>query len=424
VKILFLTPQLPYPPHKGTTLRNFGLIRALGERHEVSVLSLGDPGDTGNIATLSQNCRVLGVYQAENRASIRRAIDLVASRKPDLVQRLRSDAFTSRLRRVVETERFDVVQIEGLEMTGLWIKALGAGTYLDGSIAVLDDHNAEYRLQETAAAIDLRARRWIGGGYSWLQAKRLRHYERLVSERVDGIITVSPEDQEALRELGVRSPIQVIQNCLDVTRLPFLASPSEREAAEIVFTGTMDYRPNVDAATWFCAEVWPRVLSLVPEARFTIVGRDPSLAVRQLAQQHGVEVTGAVPDVGPFLRRATVYVVPMRMGGGVRFKVLEALAAGLPVVSTTMGATGVDLTPGVHALLADQPDEMALTIVRLFQRPEERLAMAKAGRELVADRFDWAVVIPVLEAFYAQLLEPPKIESNFEHPDESRAAGT
>ncbi|HUE75510.1 MAG TPA: glycosyltransferase, partial [Chloroflexota bacterium] len=247
--------------------------------------------------------------------------------------------------------------------------------------------------------------------------------ERLVSERVDGILTVSPEDQEALRELGVRSPIQVIQNCLDVARLPFQASPSERDAAEIVFTGTMDYRPNVDAATWFCSEVWPRVLSRLPEARFTIVGRDPSPAVRQLAQQHGVEVTGAVPDVGPFLRRATVYVVPMRMGGGVRFKVLEALAAGLPVVSTTMGATGVDLNPGVHALLADQPDEMASTIVRLIQRPEERLSMAKAGRELVAERFDWAVVIPVLEAFYVQLLEPPKIESNFPHPDEFRAAG-
>lgn len=174
----------------------------------------------------------------------------------------------------------------------------------------------------------------------------------------------------------------------------------------MLFTGTMDFRPNVDAVRWFASRVLPSIATQHPGARFEIVGRSPSPAVQTLAMNNpSVVVTGSVEDVRPYMSRATAFVIPMRMGGGVRLKILEALAAGVPVVSTGMGAEGTGLTDGRELLIADIPREFAGATLRLIEDAALRQRVAAAGREAVVQRFEWNRIGPRLLQVYERLKE-------------------
>jgi glycosyltransferase involved in cell wall biosynthesis len=192
----------------------------------------------------------------------------------------------------------------------------------------------------------------------------------------------------------------VVTNGVDTEELRPLAPASE---PYLIFTGTMDFRPNVDAARWFCRNVLPLVRQQTPDTHFYIVGQRPTTEVAALGQQPGVTVTGAVPDVLPYWNRAALCLVPMRMGGGVRLKVLEAMALGRPVVSTAIGCEGIDIIPGHHCAIADDPREFARQIVELLSDRARCQAMAARARELVVERYDWRHLVPRLERFYHEL---------------------
>ena len=174
--------------------------------------------------------------------------------------------------------------------------------------------------------------------------------------------------------------------------------------AALVFTGSMSYRPNVDAALWFADEVLGRVRAQVPEARFFVVGNRPHPRLSALHERDEVQVTGWVPDVAPFLSAATVYVVPMRMGSGTRLKLLQALAAGKAVVSTPTGAQGLDVRDGRELRLAANAEDFAQAVVALLQDPAQREALGRAGREFVRTHYDWAVIAPRLLRVYDQVI--------------------
>jgi glycosyltransferase involved in cell wall biosynthesis len=164
----------------------------------------------------------------------------------------------------------------------------------------------------------------------------------------------------------------------------------------MVFTGTMDYRPNVDATRWFVREVFPRVRRRVPGAEFYVVGANPSPAVRALAEVTGVTVTGAVEDVRPFVAGSRVYVVPLRVGGGTRLKVLEAMASGIPMVSTGLGCEGLEVQPDTHYLRADEPESFAEAVAQILLGERDASAMVKSARRLAEERYDWQVLCPAL----------------------------
>jgi glycosyltransferase involved in cell wall biosynthesis len=397
MRLLFLTPQLPYPADKGTRIRNLGLLRELAGRHEVGVLSFGDPADCASAHELGRICRVLDVLPPPTRPAWRRALAALTDPRPDLARRLESAPFAAALGRAL-AERWDVLQVEGLEMAPYWLAARRAG---EAPPTVYDAHNAEWLLQARMGSTDLTNRRLIGGLYSALQAAKLRRYEGAAVSSADAVAVVSEADAAALDRIGRPRRLAVVPNGVDTARLP--RRSGDGDGRTVLFTGTMDYRPNVDAVAWFVSEVWPRVRASAPSARFRIVGRAATPAVRALAGSPGVEVTGEVDDVAPYFGDAAVYVAPLRIGGGSRLKLLEACAHGVPIVSTSLGAEGIDLVPGRDALLADEPAPFAGAVVGLLRDQASRRRLADAGRALVESRYDWRAVAPRLEALYREL---------------------
>ena len=396
MKVLYLAPQLPWPLDQGARIRNYYLLRALAAEHSVDLLCLDGgrattPATDLDIGPLVELCRRVEVFPAPARRRAARLRTLVRSPLPDLAHRAWQPALARRLRDLLAGEPYDVAQLSSLEMIP-YRRLLAGGRR---PRVVFDDLNAEYQLQRRACLTDLgQPRRWHAALYSAVQWRRLRAYEGRVCREADTVIAVSDTDAAHLRRLAPAARLLVLPNGVDTTafayREPTAESGGPSDAAPtLLFTGTMDYRPNVDAMLWFAEAIWPRLRAAWPGLRCLIVGKAPDARLLAAARrQAGLEVTGAVPDVRPYLARAAVYVVPMRMGSGVRLKVLEAMAAGVPVVSTRMGLEGVAAVPGEHALLAD---------------PALAARLAARARGLVEERYAWTCLAPTLLTLYETL---------------------
>lgn len=396
MRLLFLTPQLPYPPHQGTSIRNWGLISQLSQRHTISLLSFGPEQPLP--APLRERCARVVTVPVPKRSSARRMADLALGRA-DLAQRLWSPAFETALAKWLAAERFDGVQIEGLELAGY--RSVIRSRRIP---FVYDAHNAEHVIQHRAAAADRgRPGRRLAALYSSIQEPRLKALERALCREASGVSAVSDEDASALKALAPELRPAVVPNGIDLSAYD-LPAPVATEPGRVVFTGKMDYRPNVDAVLWFVNEVWPMIRAQAPDATFWIVGQAPTPPVRALDGRDGVHVTGAVADTRPYIAGARVYVAPLRMGGGTRFKLLEALALRRPVVSTRIGAEGFPLRNGRDALLADGPQSFADSVCRLLQDTDLSDKLGATGRALVAARYDWSVIVPTLEALWADIL--------------------
>lgn len=405
MRLLVLCPYPPYPPRSGGALRIYNLLRGLAARHEVWCLTFApDDQAVAGLAPLREYCRVVTVRGLLPRSLARRAVTTLTSPLPDMALRNAAPAYSAALRQLLRAHAFDVVQAASIEMAGygLALRAEVAGAARPA--LVLDEFNAEYVLQRRAALTDLaNPRRLVAAAYSLVQWAKLAAYERRLLRAYDHVLAVSAEDRRALLRLRPSARVSIVPNGVDAAYFQPVASVPP-PGAQLVFTGTLDFRPNVDAVTWFARAVLPLVRAQRPDARFVVVGRSPAPAVRALHDGAGVEVVGEVADVRPAIGAAAVYLVPMRMGGGVRLKLLEALAMQAPVVSTTMGAEGVEgLADGVHLLLADQPAAFADAVLRLLADPALGARLGAAGRALVDARYDWSVIIPALERVYAEV---------------------
>jgi sugar transferase (PEP-CTERM/EpsH1 system associated) len=397
LNLLFLTPQLPHPPRQGTAIRNWGLIRHLAERHTIVLLSFREAGQHVT-PELEAACRRVVTVPAPHRSRADRLGTLLTPHA-DLARRLWSPEFARTLAKAVQDGPADIVHIEGLEMAP-YLAALMSGPRLR---TLYDAHNAEHLLQRRALHTDLRQpARWPAALYSALQLPRLRRFEAETVRRASAVTCVSAEDASALRALAPQCQPIVVPNGIDLADYAVAAAPRANGAPRLVFTGKMDYRPNVDAALWFTDQIWPRVHARWPSAQFVIVGQKPAPRVEALRRRDGVAVTGAVEDVRPYIAGATVYVAPLRMGGGTRFKLLEAMALARPIVSTRLGAEGFAAEDGRELRLADTPEDFAQAVVMLLNNPEEAERLGQAGRAFVRAHYDWATITPRLEAVYVR----------------------
>ena len=399
--ILVLTPQFPYPPHQGTTMRNYNLIAGLAQRHQVHLLSFGQP-DEGQGTPLDRLCRSVHVVRPPQRSMGQRLKDLFLSRQPDMAQRLPSAEFQAKLSAILEREEPDVVEVEGIELAQYLFQVAASRVTGGGPLLVFDDHNAEYVLQQRAFETDVRQpRRWIAAAYSFVQWQRLRGYERRACLAADRVVAVSEPDAEALRRLVPGLEPVVVPNGVDMAfysaSVPPLAAGSGPSRHDLVFTAKMDFRPNVDAVLWFVREVLPLVRQRSPETRFWAVGKDPHPRLAPLQGEPGIVVTGWVEDVRPYIAGAGVYVIPLRIGGGTRLKVLEAMAMGQAIVSTALGCEGFPLVADQELVIADEPAEFAAAVLDLLSDAEYRERIGRAARRFAGSRYDWRNIVPRLE---------------------------
>ncbi len=399
MRLLFLSPQLPWPPVSGARLRVYHLLRAAASAHDVDLLAFSDPEPPAEaLVRLDALCADVALVPAPPpRPPLRRLVATVASPLPDLAERLWSTAMRWRLAARLAERPYAAVQASGLEM----------GRYLldvRGPRRILDEFNVEYRLQQSVARADWRTpASWPGAAYSTVQTAKLKAFEALLCRRADLVLSVSEPDARDLRRLAPGTPVHVVPNGVDTAALPY-HDPAPDPPPNLLFTGSLDYRPNVDAALWFIHAVLPALKATVPNVRFFIVGhRPPPPLVEAGKHDTAIAVTGSVPDLQPYWDQAAVYVLPMRMGGGVRFKALEALALGLPLVSTGFGMQGVQAQDGTHYLQADSPRDFATAVVRLLANHDLRVRLARAGRALAEQRLDWRHVEPRLLAAYQAL---------------------
>lgn len=403
MKVLLLTPQLPYPPHQGTSLRNFHIIRGLAQACEVSLLSFLEPGqsiDAAQIAPLAELCQRIETIPMPQRTTGKRLQQLLATRRPDMAHRLFSPAFNIRLLQMLQAADFDIVQIEGIEMAR-YLPVIRHGS--PRSKIVFDDHNAETELQRRNFLTDLgQPRRWVAAAYSAEQVRRLHKFERWVCQQADWVTAVSQPDKTHLEKFTQgQTPITVIPNSLDVQQ--FQLEEAQAIPSDIVFSGKMDYRPNVDAVLWFVDEVWPQIRQERPSTTFTIVGQKPHARLGRLRNEPGITLTGWVERVEPYLAGAKVFVLPFRVGSGTRLKLIEAMAAGKALVSTAVGAEGFPVEHNRELLLVDDPVEMGTAVLRLLTHPEERQRLGQAAQQF-AQQYDWRVVVPEFLAIYQKLL--------------------
>jgi glycosyltransferase involved in cell wall biosynthesis len=270
-------------------------------------------------------------------------------------------------------------------------------------ISVFDDHNAEYVLQQRAFETDVRQpRHWIEALYSLIQWKKLSRYEATVCRLADRVVAVSEADKATLQRLVPGLDVTVVPNGVDVGYYTSAdIQPLPLPSHSLIFTGKMDFRPNVDAGLWFCQEVLPLVRRRMPDVRFYIVGQSPHRRVLRLTDDPAVTVTGYVDDVRPYIAGACVYVIPLRIGGGTRLKVLEAMAIGKPIVSTSLGCEGFQgLVPGRELSLADTPEEFAQQVIGLLDDASRRERLGQAARRFVEEQYDWRLIVPKLERAY------------------------
>ena len=400
MKILLLTPDLPYPSESGAAIRNMGVIRGLSAAgHRLTLLSFAEHPPDLETNPLFQLCECVHAVQLPRHGKFKRVLRLLASDQADMAFRLASAEFARILRRILQEKAFDLIQFSGIEL-GCYLPLIRADK--KNAKVVYDALNAEAELQRRVAQVD-RAdmRRLPTAVYSSIQSARLTRYERAICREVDAIIAVSDEDRDFLIDHG-GAPARVMPNGISVA--DYQPGPStEREPYQLVFSGKMDYRPNVDAVEWFHSAVFPPVRERCPSTRLVIVGRNPHRRLQSLAADGSVQVTGWVESVQPYLQRATVYVAPLRMGSGTRLKILEAMAAGCAVVSTSIGAAGLNEDALSALTIANDAQTFAQAIVALLEDEGRRRELGSLAQAQVAKHYDWSALIPYLLRVYAEL---------------------
>jgi polysaccharide biosynthesis protein PslH len=402
LQLLSVSPFPPSPPSFGAQRRMQGLLSALARRHSVTALTLVSPTTdrTEVERAMRDYCREVSLVTArDGRGLGKRWTQLRALASPRSFERLSMGlpAFQAELRRLLASRSFDVVLLEFPFLAADVLADLPLGSHRP--IRVLDEHNIEFDLARQQAGREHGLLRRVHNAVNW---PKLQREELDAFRRFDGVAFCSAEDAERARALVPSVNAAVVPNAVDVREFaptPELPRPDGRT---VLFFGAINYFPNVDGILFLLKEVWPLIAASRPSARLKIVGQHPT---REILAFRGprVEVTGRVDDVRPHLASAAVTIVPLRIGGGTRFKILEAMAMGRPVVSTALGAEGIDARPERELLLADDAAGLAAAVQRVLDDPALARALGEAGRTLVQQRYSWDAAAGTLEQFLLSL---------------------
>jgi sugar transferase (PEP-CTERM/EpsH1 system associated) len=403
VRVLFLSQIVPYPPHGGVLQRGYNLLRELGRHATVDMLAFVHPDTLPTPSALDDSRTALGRFcerveyfplwaKTSRWHKVAALLTSAVSARPFGTIAHRSPAYKQRVAEAMASGRYDIVHVDTIALS----QFVENGRRIP---AVLTHHNIESSLMSRRAKVETQP---LARAFLRREAAKLAEYERRASPTFDLNILVSAVDERALQESipGLRTA--VVPNGVDVEYFSPGAAP---DAKALIYTGGMNMFANRDAVMFFLKDVWPAIKAQVPGVRFFAVGQDPPAELTALAgNDPQITVTGYVDDIRPYVRQSAVYVVPLRVGGGTRLKVLDAMAMGMPLVATTVGCEGLNVKAGEHLVVADAPEAFAASTVALLKDPARRATLGRAARALVEREYAWHVVGRQLVGVYEEVL--------------------
>ena len=375
---LVIAGRLPWPVDDGWKMRTYNILRGMAaDGITVELAVFVDPGEPpATIDALRNICSAIYPVVRRSEYGIADLIKGVVGCTPFSVHNYSVPEMHTLVARLGRERSYDFVMIEDIVMAP-YVRRLPA------AVKFLDMHNIESHLLLRYAEQE---RRLARKRYAVMTARKLARFEKMAASWFDRIFACSAEDRQLLEQMPVTTKVEVMPNGIDPHHYScFCAEP---EDGSIVFVGSMDYHANISGVTWFVAEVLPFVLAEKPDLKFYIVGKNPPPVVQKLACA-SVIVTGAVADVRPYLSRAAVVVVPLLVGGGTRLKILEAMAMGKAVVSTSLGCEGIDVTDGENIVIADDQVDFSRHLLSLYDNVEQRNSLGERAALFVVEKYSW-----------------------------------
>lgn len=409
MRLLIIASQLPYPLVGGGQVRLYNLYSRLAERHEITWICPIWPGNEDHVPAVEQFCRRVVKLPSQWRPTLPqqgagRLLHAAIARlhwerlyvtcygyvpAPGVYWLPKTRERQQVIEEVLASQPFDLLAVENMAAAEL----LPPENALPSVLTLFDMQSTLFQ-----RAREIYPTTWEDRLFYWAERAKIAHYERRNYARYDLAITMSEVDRRRLQRRCPDLSVEVVANGVDLGY--FKPQPAAYDSQSVVYVGHYGYPPNADAAQYFVRTIWPLVRARVPEAQFIAVGMQPPA---DLADHPGVTVTGAVPDVRPYLAEAAAVVAPLRVGGGTRLKIIEAMAAGKAVVSTTLGAEGIDVVAGRDLLLADEPQAFADAVVSLLTNPELRAELGRSGRTLVEQNYNWDHLVQKQEQIFIKL---------------------
>jgi glycosyltransferase involved in cell wall biosynthesis len=405
MKILFLSQIVPYPPHGGVLQRGYNILREISRYNTVHLLAFIHPDVLKTTAEVTEARNELLKYCEKveffslwvKKSAYHRLFGLSASifsRHPFSVLAHRSTSLRATLQKLSETEMYDIVHFDTLAL-------LQFDGFFKQAAKVLVHHNIESTLMKRRGQAE---KNFLARQYIDRQAKRLRQYEYLTSRSVSVNVVVSERDGVELKDINPTASVEVVPNGVDVDY--FSTPDNNSETLSLIYTGGMNMFANKDAVLNFLKHSWPLIKAKEPRVQFFAIGQDPPGELLDLAgaDKH-ITVTGYVDDVRPYISQSAVYVVPLRVGGGTRLKILDAMAMEKAIVSTSIGCEGLEISPDQNILIADNPEQFAEKTLRLLHGPDERKRLGQAARQLVETRYSWEHIGKTQQDVYESVVQ-------------------
>lgn len=403
MKILWLSHNVPYPPKTGVLQRNYNLLKEAANVGEIYLIAFFQKDilpiqyDMQEVRReLGKFCQFIEIVQIPSESLRIRKYGLVLmsifTSDPYSVNWMESSEMHVKIRQFAKETEFDMVHFDTIGLAEYWGDV--------GNVPkVLNHHNIESNLMERRSIIEGNKLKKM---YFHMEAGKLKKYEKDHCKKFDINTTVSSLDKERLREMLPDGRIEVIPNGVDTDY--FFPDNEEIKKGNIIFVGGMNWYPNRDAIMFLCNEIWPLLKEEIPEISLTVVGAQPPTELLDLSKtDNNIEVTGFVDDMRPYMRKAEIYMCPMRDGGGTRLKILDALAMGKAIVSTSLGIEGISVEPEKNVLIANEASEFVGQIKRLIENPELREKLGSEGRKLAEEKYSWKVIGKELNSVYRSL---------------------
>jgi sugar transferase (PEP-CTERM/EpsH1 system associated) len=395
MKLLIIDEEFPFPLNSGKRIRTYNLTRVLAAQNEITYLAYGNSDSEAyhsmKAINVSPEC-VQPINRKQSGLSFYwRLLTNLTSPYPYIVTSHYSDSFQKQLDECLKQTEYDLIICEWTPYA-IFVKDI---LHIKRLIVA---HNIETAIWQRYEQNERNPFRRM---YISIQRAKVERFERQAFSWVNGATAVCQSEAESISSLGVSYPVEVIDNGVDLAY--FKPANSKPKLHHLVFTGSMDWRPNQDAMIYFVHDILPLIRKQIPEVTFSIVGRKPPQKIIDLGSQKGVTVTGTVDDVRDYISEAAVYVVPLRIGGGSRLKILEAMAMEKPVISTSIGAEGLQVTDKKNIAIFDKPGDFADGVVALLQDAAYQQTLGKAGRELVEQNYGWDQLGKRLHAYLCQI---------------------